>query len=380
LRGSLALIKLKSDSRIDGSSWEMVREQQRFSSDLAELLRGKRDFIYSGKPLKAVPADVLRTITETNRDGAVFTTLRNLLINGFVSSEGRSAAGGLAFLIDFLGCKSTIAAEHKRFGQRELERALRFYLGDGMVMEACLRTFESVGHDATVSFDVSHLDDRITVRLKPSFSVAGGLHDLFSAKSYRASGARIVCIDGIVESMSNIDALVRTASACKQPLVIVARGYDANLINTINHNHKRGFINAYPFVVHPQQDFDGFRSMGMDVIDADSYFRLGTVEYEDLAFQSDFMFDHEKMEIALERVGGSKTVEVMVPKRLMSLSGIIEDRMLSGLSFCKEATFSGLAQLDGNVLLPIRSLQIGDLASKALQRQIDGLASIIYVE
>jgi hypothetical protein len=376
----LTLIKLKNDPRIDGSSWEMVRERQRFSDDLDCLLRGKRDFVYSGKPLKAVPADALRTITETNRDGAVFTTLRNLLINGFVSSEGRSAAGGLAFLIDFLGRKGSIESERKRFGQKELERAVRFYLGEGMVMEACLRTFENVGHDATVSFDVSHLDDRITVKLKPSFSVAGGLHDLFNAKSYRAASARIVCIDGIVESASNIDAIMRTASACKQPLVIVARGYDADLINTINHNHKRGLINAYPFVVHPQQDFDQFRSMGMDVIDADSYFRLGTVEYDDLVFQSDFMFDHEKMEIALEREGSSKTVEVMVPKRLMALSGIIEDRMLSGLAFCKEATFGGLARLDGNVFLPIRSLQSGDLASKALQRQIDGLASIIYME
>lgn len=358
----------------------MVRERQRFSSDLEELLRGKRDFVYSGKPIKAVPADALRTITETNRDGAVFITLRNLLINGFVSSEGRSAAGGLAFMMDFLGLKGAIKAEHKRFGHKELERALRFYLGNGMVMEACLRTFESVGHDATASFDVSHLDDRITVRLKPSFSIAGGLHDLFSTKSYRASGARIVCIDGIVESVSNIDALIKTASISKQPLIIVARGYDADLINTINHNHKRGLINAYPFVAHPQQDFDQFRSMGMDVIDADAYFRLGVVEYNDLVFQSDFMFDHEKMEVALERDGGGKTVEVMIPKRLMPLSGIIEDRMLSGLAFCKEATFGGLVEFDGKVFLPIRSVLVGDLASKALQRQIDGLASIIYME
>lgn len=364
----------------DGASWELIREKKLFSSEIEKLLLGKQDLFYSGKLIKAVPADALRILTDVDRDGAIFITLRNFIINGFVSSEERAAAGGLLFLLNFLDIKDAIKFERKRFGHIDLERALRFYLGDGMVMEACLRIFESVGHDATVSFDVSHLDDRITVRLKPSFSIVGSLHELFNAKSYRASGAKIVCIDGIVESVSNIDVLIRTASNCGQPLIIVARGYDADLINTLNHNHKKDLVNVYPFVVHSLQDFEKFRLVGMDVIDADAYFRLGTVEYKDLIFQSDFMFDHEKMEIAFDQGEGSKTVEIMVPKKLMALSGIIEDRILSGLAFCKEATFTGLVEFKSGIHSPIRSLHVGELASKALQGQINGLASIIYTE
>jgi hypothetical protein len=270
--------------------------------------------------------------------------------------------------------------EHKRFGRRELEKALLFYLGDGMVMESCLKVFESVGHDSTVSFDVSHLDDKITVRLKPSFSVQGSLHDLFSTKNYRISGAKVICIDGILESISNVDALIRTASNCKLPLVIIARGYDADFVNTLNYNHKKGLLNVYPFVVNADQDFNAFKEMKIDVIDLETYFMLNKIEYETVFFQSDLMFDHEKLEIAIEKIGGSKTVEILVPKKLMPLSGIIEDRMLSGLSFCKEATFSGLVELDDGIALPIQSLRVGKLVSNALQKQLNGLASIVYME
>jgi len=376
----LDMIRLKENLKKEDSSWLLFREKQKFSSDLDDLLRGKRDYVYSGKPLKAVPADLLRIITETNRDGAVFLTLRNLLINSFVSAENKSAGAGLAFMLDFLQESSNPKRAHRRFGRAELERALLFYLGDGMVMESCLKVFESVGHDSTISFDVSHLDDKITVRLKPSFGVRGSLHDLFSTKNYRVSGARVVCIDGILESISNVDALIRTTSDCKLPLVIIARGYDADFINTLNHNHKKGLLNAYPFVVHAEQDFDAFREMGMDVINVETYFMLNKIEYETLSFQSDLLFDHEKLEIAVERMGGSKTVEVLLPKRLMPLCGIIEDRMLSGLSFCKEATFSGLVELPDGIALPVQSLRVGKLVSSALQNQLDGIASIIYLE
>jgi hypothetical protein len=376
----LDLIKLKKNFKNEDSSWLLFREKQKFSSDLNDLLKGKKDYVYSGKPIKAIPADLLRILAETHRDGAVFLTLRNLLINSFVSAESKSAVAGLAFMLNFLHENLEYKKELKRFGKTELEKALLFYLGDGMVMESCLKIFENIGHDSTISFDVSHLNDKITVRLKPSFSVNGCLHDLFSTKNYRISGAKVICIDGILESISNVDSLIRTTSSCKLPLIIIARGYDADFINTLNYNHQRGLLNAYPFVVHAEQNFDVFKEMGMDVVDVETYFMLNKAEYENLFFQSDFMFDHEKLEIAVEQVGGSKTVEVLMPKRLMPLSGIIEDRMLSGLSFCKEATFSGLVELDDNVALPAQSLRVGKLVSNALQKQLDGLASIIYLE
>ena len=376
----LDLIRLKKNFKNEDSSWLLFREKQNFSSDLKDLLEGKKDYVYSGKPLKAVPADLLRILAETNRDGAIFLTLRNLLINSFVSAENKSAVSGLAFMLNFLHENVNAKKEHKRFGRRELEKALLFYLGDGMVMESCLKVFESVGHDSTVSFDVSHLDDKITVRLKPSFSVRGSLHDLFSTKNYRISGAKVICIDGILESISNVDALIRTASNCKLPLTIIARGYDADFVNTLNYNHKKGLLNVYPFVANADQDFNAFKEMKMDVIDLETYFMLNKIEYETVSFQSDLMFDHEKLEIAVEKIGGSKTVEILVPKKLMPLSGIIEDRMLSGLSFCKEATFSGLVELNDGIAFPIQSLRVGKLVSNALQKQLDGLASIVYME
>jgi len=374
------LLSMKRRIEHDEMSWEMSREKQQFKSDLIDILRGKRDFIYSGKPLKAVPADALRILTETKRDGAVFTTLRNLIINGFVSSEERSAGAGLAFLIDVLEGFSGEEILLKRFGAKELEKALHFYLGDGMVMEACMTVFDSVGHDSTVSFDVSHHDDRLTVKLKPSFGIKGSLHDLFVPNSHRVLGARALCIDGILESASNVENLMRSVSERKQPVVLIAKGYDADLINTLRFNHKKNAMQVYPFVVSADCKFEDLGSLGMDVIDVETFFRLNVIKYDDLKFQSDFLFDHEKMEVALDCKSSGKTVEIMIPKRLMSISGIIEDRLLSGLCFCKDATFHGLNQFDDGVMLPNQSVRFGRLANRALQNQLKRLASIIYVE
>jgi len=67
--------------------------------------------------------------------------------------------------------------------------------------------------------------------------------------SWSGSNVRIGVIDGMIERVSEIHALLEAASANVEPVVLLCRGYSEEVIATLGLNRKRGTLNVIPIIV-----------------------------------------------------------------------------------------------------------------------------------
>lgn len=86
----------------------------------------------------------------------------------------------------------------------------------------------------------------------------------FSVNSYSPSSLklikpRIILIDGYVESVSEINRLLESMTSAGYQLVLLARGFDPEVINTINVNNDRRVFSVFP--VQVPFDVDGLNTL-----------------------------------------------------------------------------------------------------------------------
>ena len=66
---------------------------------------------------------------------------------------------------------------------------------------------------------------------------------------WEASEVKCVCIDGIIESVSEIHHILEKLNSLQQPAVLFARGFSMEVISTLSVNARRGTLNVAPVVV-----------------------------------------------------------------------------------------------------------------------------------
>lgn len=67
--------------------------------------------------------------------------------------------------------------------------------------------------------------------------------------SVRLEKPRIVCIDGFIESVSELHHLLEESSVAKEPLLVFVRGMSDDVKNTLRVNYDRGSLRVVPIIV-----------------------------------------------------------------------------------------------------------------------------------
>lgn len=111
------------------------------------------------------------------------------------------------------------------------------------------------------ALDLAGFAGRIVVeraRLRPSVElVRGYTFDLAPAWpiSVRLERPRIVCVDGFVESVSELHHLLEEAAEAREPLLLFVRGLADDVKNTLKVNYDRGSLRVVPVIA--RFDLDG---------------------------------------------------------------------------------------------------------------------------
>lgn len=71
--------------------------------------------------------------------------------------------------------------------------------------------------------------------------------------------AKIICIDGFVEAVSEIHHLLEEASSAKETVLLFTRGMHEDVLNTLKVNFDRGSLRVIPFTV--KLDIDGLNTL-----------------------------------------------------------------------------------------------------------------------
>jgi chaperonin GroEL (HSP60 family) len=78
---------------------------------------------------------------------------------------------------------------------------------------------------------------------------------IFKLKNSKYLNPRIACIDGYIESVSEIHHLLEEASRLKENIFLFVRGISDEVVHTLKVNYDRGTLTVLPFIV--KYDLDG---------------------------------------------------------------------------------------------------------------------------
>lgn len=110
---------------------------------------------------------------------------------------------------------------------------------------------------------------------------------------------KIICIDGVIENVSEIHHILTYASECKETIVIISRGFSNDVKNTIKVNNDRGTLRVIPICV--DFNLEGINTIkdiaivtGSEIISSNKGDLISSISVKDLKAVPAMMinFDH----------------------------------------------------------------------------------------
>lgn len=100
-------------------------------------------------------------------------------------------------------------------------------------------------------------------------------------------GVRVLLIDGLVETVSEVDTILNRAHVDSCPVAIVARGFNPDVLNTLRVNRSRRTLNVIPIVAEFDVETvnvlaDIAVAIGCDVVSSLKGELISTVNFDDL--------------------------------------------------------------------------------------------------
>ena len=315
----------------------------RIQSSLERLNSGSLTFNYNGKPTKAVSADVIRIVSELPQNDPLELALRNIILEGVVSSEDHSVGSGYIFL------NAIVSGYFPEFEQGKIRadlkdtlETIRHQIGGGICYNIIKSILEQGAIDSKVDFVITDRDPVFSVRIDSSMKIIGDFHDLFNVNRRKISSSFVVAIDGIIESLGEVDCLLQSAADSKQNVLMISRGFAPDVVSTLQKNYKNKNMFVFPFVASGDEDlYTSFRDAGLFVVDRDSYLSLRTLSIDDLnSGENDIFLDDYMI-----RLGGvkstSRNITISVPSIFKDSIRLIHDRIVIAVRCAKETCRTG---------------------------------------
>lgn len=147
--------------------------------------------------------------------------------------------------------------------------------------------------------DAAGLKGKIAIRKQDAYSgisielIEGYVFDLVQACSLNSiekwtrKSAKCLIIDGIIESVAEIDSIFQHAYAAHEPLLLLCRGYGDDVISTIVANRMRHTLDAMPLrVPYDERSANTLNDLaivcGCDVISSLKGELISTIDYASL--------------------------------------------------------------------------------------------------
>jgi len=89
----------------------------------------------------------------------------------------------------------------------------------------------------------------IIVRNGYSFTKLIPMLQCVQSTTWEHVDCKVLCIDGNIESVTELDNIFQACVSSKQPLIIFARKFDNDVLSTITVNNKRNVFNILPVVI-----------------------------------------------------------------------------------------------------------------------------------
>ncbi len=245
---------------------------------VAAMLKGRHQFSFGNRVVQCQPIDAVRWITETIPDSPRTLHIRNIMVNAVSDSEafqGSSAVVCAAALVSILRVPRTqealfqakrdltaVSTHSRRASSAQVLNAMSSLDSDptsyGIAKSAIIEC------SSNASIQVTKGTLRTVVKSVTGYKFHTQVPELFQAavgahSERHLTDSRTLVIDGFIESMSEIDGSVQSSYETLTPLILVARGFAPDVVNTLAVNYVNGHLAVVPLVVP-------FDELGVNII------------------------------------------------------------------------------------------------------------------
>ena len=347
---------------------------------LAEnMLQGKSVFNYSNQVLRVIPADVIRYVSQS----AVLASsdvYRNSIISFVLSCEKNCAGSGLVFLLLLSGNSRSGLDKKLRLTELELKEAISFYLGNGLILKEVLDLFFKCGFEYKVDYG-DHQSSNIQTNISTMQKISGFIDPLFHDLELDDQ-CILVCVDGAIESLGEIDPLLQWSMQNNKKAILLAKHFNPDVSNTLRTNWESGTLSVLPYVL----DEDGLvaaKLIAQEVISIETGLRLSNVEFDSY----NLIQINKKQESYLYASQGNKNgdglkVDILFPQRLKSMHALLEERMRFGIALTKNCLLKGLSTIyykNEKLRVPTVCLEYANRAAEEWKK-IENISCIITLE
>jgi len=121
--------------------------------------------------------------------------------------------------------------------------------GDLLISKTVLESVDLAGFEGKIFVDDKTNESNITVELKDGYCFyANPIKAFFDSQENKwdHEKVKILLIDGMIEGVHEIHALLTKSSESKQPMIVVAHGFSEEVIATLKTNQLHGVLNILP--------------------------------------------------------------------------------------------------------------------------------------
>jgi len=285
--------------------------------------------------------------------------IRNIIINSILSAENKQIGAGIicAYLLINRHNIDETAKRRDTLKHRaevaDIDNTLRYFLGSGLIYNLMQQIVRAGGLSASWNFDFTHTNSFI-VQTYLTKEILGEIHPLFSEreKISRLDSPLIIAIDGVIESLGEIDHILQDLASEKCNAVICATGIAPDVVTTLSENWLASKLSVVPFTVREwkvtsirenaskEDALETCQELNIKCVSAELGETLRSASLDDFIKHDHILFSRQGMALPNSR-GTSQHVEIRVPKRMASLIGVISDRCKVAQKACTGVTKSG---------------------------------------
>jgi hypothetical protein len=244
-------------------------------ADIKAAIAGELEINNGGKLQKLTAADIrLALFARPRARVGVSLCIQNMFLHTLINLEKSS---GLAGLVACLSCirlvdndmrMITLGTNYERYTDDEdliklthlsrrstrdaAHRAIRKYIGNPLTSSIALQACNMTGHSGQLYVDKEYTSST-SVELTSGYTFPVHIEENFAlstkTKEWKEFNVKTIIIDGIIESVGEINRILEYFHNEKRPGVIFARGFNDEVLGTLSVNKNRETLNVVPIVV-----------------------------------------------------------------------------------------------------------------------------------
>ena len=317
---------------------------------LCKLYDGRLVFNYGEKVAKSMPSDLIRVLSGWSQNDLVNLTLRNIIVDSIVSSENKQIGSGIICALTLLSNNDKLDIDLSGYRNRarlnDIEQTIKYHLGQGNLSRVVKSAIEFGALNGSLRFEISNNKD-FFISSESSVKIVGNVHPAFELTRNWFDFPVIVCVDGLIESLGELDHLLQESAEHKNNVIILANDFHPDVVNTLNENFKEKRLNIVPFVVREWGSDPGIEplqvcdNLNLECISRDRGDVLVTKGLDDFSMVRSVYLSARNITLH-NKEGDDVHTTIRIPKVSDSLAGLIEDRIRVTLQSCKGIAKWGL--------------------------------------